>query len=109
MPSRNGDGIRKGFTVNIEAVTQIVEQAKSEIRADMAEGVVPRTVDSFAALHDYVDANLYGLDAVDLDEVGIEEINEAQDRVSAWLRVEASRNALGAALARGHEKPWLHS
>ncbi len=31
----------------------------AEIRADIAAGLVPATVASFAELHDYVDANTY--------------------------------------------------
>ena len=36
------------------------ELAKAEILKDMANGVVPATVDNFSDLHDFVDANMYG-------------------------------------------------
>lgn len=38
----------------------LVERVKQEIVADIRAGVVPRSVSSFAELHDYVDANCYG-------------------------------------------------
>lgn len=37
-----------------------VQVAKQQIIADVKAGTVPATVDSFAAMHDYVDANYYG-------------------------------------------------
>lgn len=37
-----------------------IEQGKSEILADVREGVVPVVPASFEELHDYVDANEYG-------------------------------------------------
>ena len=44
-----------------EARTAIVDWAKREIDADISDGMIPATVGSFAELHDYVDANGYGL------------------------------------------------
>jgi len=44
-----------------EARTALVDWAKREIDADISDGVIPATVASFAELHDYVDANGYGL------------------------------------------------
>ena len=38
-----------------------IERSKAEILEDIASGVVPDTVSSFSELHDYVDANEYGL------------------------------------------------
>lgn len=64
-----------------------IEQAKREVRADVAAGTVPTTVDAFYQLHDYVDANEYGglcdgtLTGDDLCAVG----NIVQDAVHVWL------------------------
>jgi hypothetical protein len=83
------------------------EQAKQEILADMATGVVPNDVQSFSKLHDYVDANCYG--GFCDDEVAdslielfggrdehegmpqgmLDLINKVQDEVDVWLK---SRN-----------------
>lgn len=41
-------------------LAEIVARAKQEILADIAQGVVPETVDTFGDLHSYVDANYYG-------------------------------------------------
>jgi hypothetical protein len=38
----------------------VVRQAKQEILTDIARGIVPYTLRSFAELHDFVDANEYG-------------------------------------------------
>jgi hypothetical protein len=62
----------------------MVENMKSEIRADMKDGTVPATVRSFSELHDYVDANEYG---VDFDApLDIEAINAAQTAVDKWIQ-----------------------
>lgn len=44
----------------MKTVEQHIEQAKTEILADIASGSVPKSVSSFSELHDYVDANEYG-------------------------------------------------
>ncbi len=63
---------------------------KAEILADIASGRIPATVSSFSELHDYVDANMYGVNddlAVDGEEFAAfcEVLNDAQNIVDAWL------------------------
>lgn len=41
-------------------VDEVVDRAKREILADIADGTVPDDVPDFSSLHDYVDANTYG-------------------------------------------------
>jgi hypothetical protein len=89
------------FNFNKDA---IVARMKLEIMLDIADARVPNNVASFAALHDYVDANEYGgfcedecFDAMieyfggrDQHEglpVGMSGlITECQDEIDAWLR-----------------------
>jgi hypothetical protein len=73
-----------------------IMRAKREIREDVEAGKVPSDVDSFAQLHDYVDANEYG----GLTEWGdesrtpictdedVEDANHVQDAISLWLAKE---------------------
>lgn len=71
-----------------------IARAKAEILADMAEGVVPATVSTFAALHDYVDANEYGglcepLTGEEEDGFVFESdstANDVQSALDEWLR-----------------------
>jgi hypothetical protein len=78
----------------------VVEAMKSEIEAWIAGGVVPQDVASFAALHDYIDANMlafevYGTEPAD-DETDEQAearmdretpiFNAASDAVDAWLK-----------------------
>ena len=63
-------------------------RAMDEVLADIAAGIVPRTVASFAELHDYVDANKYGgafedgaHDCSDSDYW-----NAVQNAVDAWIK-----------------------
>ena len=99
-----------------------VSRAKAEILMDIASGTVPADVATFAALHDYVDANCYagccdessgtqkqGLDlwntvfpsnAVDEDEVlgsnaTLDAVIEMQSRLDQWLVSGAHRRPAG--------------
>lgn len=90
-----------------ELLAILVARMKREVDADIAAGKVPTTVSSFSELHDWVDANCYGLceegafDALEVAfgstrQVGqmldasptdlLDLINEAQDQVDAWLK-----------------------
>jgi hypothetical protein len=64
-----------------------IERAKREILDDILKGTVPVTVTTFAALHDYVDANGYGgafePDAPDSDD---DIWNALQSALDLWLR-----------------------
>jgi hypothetical protein len=57
-----------------------VERGQAEILADVAAGVVPHDVASFAALHDHVDANTYGGLAEMFDPEGAETVSVSLDR-----------------------------
>jgi hypothetical protein len=46
--------------MEIPTIEQLAERMKTEIMADVRASVVPSNVQSFADLHDYVDANCYG-------------------------------------------------
>ena len=65
---------------------KMIRQAKVEILADIAKGIVPSTVGSFGELHDYVDANYYG----GLFDVpfgaGSLLVNPLQDALDRWIR-----------------------
>jgi hypothetical protein len=62
-----------------------IERGRLEIMADMAAGIVPRTVRSFAALHDYVDANEYG-GLCDFPLLPAADAELVQSALDAWLR-----------------------
>jgi hypothetical protein len=83
---------------------EVIERMKREVIADVKSGQVPRTVKTFAELHDYVDANEYGGFCDDafmhmltqhfggLDEnKGMPEgmldfLNAAQDSIDVWIK-----------------------
>lgn len=82
---------------------ELAERMKTEILADVENGVVPASVSSFSELHDYVDANLYGgtealLEQLDAEVPDTDEghsaalaalcdlANPAMDAVDAWIR-----------------------
>lgn len=91
----------------MKTVEQHFEQMKAEILADMASGLVPKTVASFSELHDYVDANEYGgfCNDAQFDEMVtqyggrnehdgmpqgmVDHINKCQNAVSTWLKVRS--------------------
>jgi hypothetical protein len=66
-----------------------IERAKREVAADVASGLVPRGVESFAELHQYVDANGYGgafeQPWNDTDE-HLNFWNAVQDAVDRWIK-----------------------
>ena len=92
---------------------RIVARAKRRIIADVKAGVVPRTVRDFGILHDYVDANVYFLDAKGNFDPGVEDLavelpsgyvdngamweflGETQERVHRWLKAGALRDVKG--------------
>lgn len=86
--------------MNTTDTAAVVAAMKAEIRELIAQDVVPADVDSFAALHDYVDANMlafevYGTEPAD-DETDEQAearmdretpiFNAASDAVDAWLK-----------------------
>lgn len=100
-------------TPKIKTLTldETIDRMKHEILADMNDGKVPRTVKSFAELHDYVDANEYGGFCDEAFSNGMinwfggrgkddglpegysKYINDAQNAIDAWL-VKLARNPL---------------
>ena len=83
-------------------VNELAERMKAEILADVAKGIVPASVRSFADLHGFVDANAYGGLCEDetfdrlveshrgqgeegLPQSMIDLINQAQGIVNQWL------------------------
>ncbi len=48
------------FLEFVRCVVPVIARAINEVRVDVASGLVPVTVSSFAELHDHVDANGYG-------------------------------------------------
>ena len=49
-----------GEITNAVMLKEVIERMKREVIADVKSGQVPRTVKTFAELHDYGDANEYG-------------------------------------------------
>lgn len=68
----------------------ILETAKQEILADIANGVVPASVQSFDDLQDYVDANAYGnylgWNISKVWDANIYLANAVVDALTAWLK-----------------------
>jgi len=87
----------------MKTVDEIAELMKQEILYDVSRGMVPRSVPSFSALHDYVDANCYGNSEALLEELDTlypdddqghtaalnrlcDLMNPAIELVDAWIR-----------------------
>lgn len=78
------DSTQRGSRVHLA-----VRMAMREIRKDVAEGTVPASVGSFAELHDYVDANVYGglCDGTwEFDSDGLDDANRVQDTLDRWIK-----------------------
>jgi hypothetical protein len=77
---------------------QAVGRAKAEILRDVAAGLVPETVASFAELHDHVDANCYGggTETFDGSDAACAFWNRVQSAVDRWIK----RGGLKAAAGR---------
>jgi hypothetical protein len=90
-PSRSSRG-----RATAERVQRAVARGKKEILQDMASGRVPRSVRSFATLHDFVDANEYGGMTDPRYTRGlhgpvlIDMVNRVQNKLDAWLRTGAT-------------------
>jgi hypothetical protein len=78
------------MSYDLEAV---LRRAKSEIRQDIKGGRVPSDVASFAALHDFVDANEYG-GACEWPEAewGTDRFwrfwNDVQNALDSWIKAD---------------------
>lgn len=77
-----------------ELVQKMADVIVREIILDIKVGVIPDHVESFAELHNYTDANMYGLDVIQhllgdpvSCEWAIEQIaNRAQNVANAWIK-----------------------
>lgn len=82
---------RAGILPALYDLDTTVARAKREILADIREGRLPASVQTFAELHDHVDANWYGGAFADdwSNEFGIDRHcnfwNRVQDTLSRWL------------------------
>ncbi len=85
-----------------QGIEIVVRWAKSEIMRDVRIGVVPTSVPDFSALHDYVNANMYGdtgywpnMPSETDDEQYQNDFcrfwNAVQDRVDAWIKAGGIR------------------
>ncbi len=81
-----GTLFRKGGVVQSEVVDR-VKMAKKSIRKDVKSGIVPRTIESFSDLHEYVDANKYGgfLEQDYEMTENFELENRVQEQVNDWI------------------------
>lgn len=95
--------------VVIPTLDETIARMKAEVLADLADAMTPRTINSFADLHDYCDANCYGgfcedefNDALlghfggrDTDggwpQAMHDYINAAQDAIDAWIKAGGHR------------------
>ena len=62
---------------------QELNDAKTQINKDIADGTIPESVRSFSVLHDYVDANEYLAAVWTLDNV--DRANALSDALDLWL------------------------
>lgn len=103
--------------MNIPTVEESIQRMKVEILSHILRKIIPDTVQCFADLHDYVDANEFGgfcddelADAMvihyggrdtheGMPEAMLEHINAAQDAITEWIesgemhKTLAQRNA----------------
>ena len=101
---------------------ELAESITAEIKADIADGTLPsHGITCYADLHDYVDANTYGLEncaPLEGEEMAAS-MDAAQSIVDAWLRhrsdgVRQQRNdaAVEDAQERAYEdndaRRWPH-
>lgn len=81
----------------------IIEAAKDQILEDISNGIVPETVKSFEELHEYVDANEYGLSiptspyagivvVFDTHEELIEVMTKVQETLDKWIKNNYANN-----------------
>jgi hypothetical protein len=78
----------------MQNINKVIQAAKIEILQDLTSTVVPYRVTSFEELHDFVDANEYGLEefghqwglnANDFDTL-VEVMSEVQQHLDAWIK-----------------------
>lgn len=98
MPS--GDTVVKGGTCTCgnkydhikkdlcTTTAEIIKVAKEEILDDITKCLVPADIKSFNELHNYVDANEYGMSvyAFETFEKCIEVFNVVHEKLDAWIK-----------------------
>jgi hypothetical protein len=107
------------MTATIPTLDESIERMKQEILEDIKAGRVPADCPSFAALHDYVDANEYGgfcegalADAL-IEHFGgcdknegmpgamLEFLNNAQNAIDLWLKNNGVAQSTGTMMKKG--------
>lgn len=66
----------------------LLARAKKEINEDIKNGIVPKDINNFGDLHDFVDANYYGGICEDnyITSKDLVRENKLQDELSQWLK-----------------------
>lgn len=75
-------------TVNAEQIEAAVKLGKDQIIGHLYDGTVPaRRIHTFADLHDYVDANMYGVTDANspMSSEDMDFWNEVQERLAKWI------------------------
>jgi len=67
-------------------IDRAVAMGKIEIHADIFHGVIPKTIKSFTELHDFVDANEYGLLCTDYEHEPLEFKIAVQRELNKWIK-----------------------
>lgn len=73
------------YVATAAEVAAAVEQMKREVLDDIDAGRVDASVADFSALHDHVDANMYGGFTEDRAHWSTDSLNDAQNLVHGWL------------------------
>jgi hypothetical protein len=84
----------------MQNMNRVIKAAKTEILEDLANGTIPE-VKTFEELHDYVDANEYGLEefghqwglnANDFD-VLVDVMSQVQIHLNLWIKHDGLKGA----------------
>lgn len=67
----------------------IIDQIKREITEDVRQGTLPALPDTFSALNDHVDANLYGGLCAENADIDTDDLLTIQRAVQTWLVEQA--------------------
>ena len=70
------------------SMAETIERAKREILVSVESGLIPATVESFSALHDYCDANGFGgaFDEGLFPDIDCDFWNAVLDAVDLWIK-----------------------
>ena len=72
----------------MESINTLFEKAKAEIISDMEAGIIPKNIENFSDLHDYVDANCYGGLCEETYKISKDFKTEIalQNKLDSWLK-----------------------